>query len=67
MSESSLLAGPLEPTNEGQAIAKFAALELGRFHRRQHGTDAISQMPTDLYGPNDNYDPADRRRGRLRG
>ncbi len=55
--ESSLLTGPLEPTNEGYAIAKIAALELGRMYRRQHGLDAISLMPTNLYGPHDNYDP----------
>ena len=56
--ESSLLTGPLEPTNEGYAIAKIAALELGRFYRQQYGTDAISLMPTNLYGPHDNFDPA---------
>jgi GDP-L-fucose synthase len=55
--ETSLLTGPLEPTNEGYAIAKIAALELGKMYRRQHGFDAISLMPTNLYGPNDNYDP----------
>ncbi len=55
--ESSLLTGPLEPTNEGYAIAKIAALELGKMYRRQHGLDAISLMPTNLYGPHDNYDP----------
>jgi GDP-L-fucose synthase len=57
LSEDSLLTGPLEPTNEGYAIAKIAALELGKMYRRQHGFDAISLMPTNLYGPNDNYDP----------
>jgi GDP-L-fucose synthase len=57
IAESSLLTGPLEPTNEGYAIAKIAALELGRMYRRQHGVDAISLMPTNLYGPQDNYDP----------
>lgn len=57
IAESSLLTGPLEPTNEGYAIAKIAALELGKMYRRQHGTDAISLMPSNLYGPNDNYDP----------
>jgi GDP-L-fucose synthase len=55
--ETSLLTGPLEPTNEGYAIAKIAALELGRMYRRQHGLDAVSLMPTNLYGPHDNYDP----------
>jgi GDP-L-fucose synthase len=57
IAESSLLTGPLEPTNEGYAIAKIAALELGKFYREQHGFDAISLMPTNLYGPNDNFDP----------
>ena len=55
--ESSLLTGPLEPTNEGYAVAKIAALELGKMYRRQHELDAISLMPTNLYGPHDNYDP----------
>jgi GDP-L-fucose synthase len=57
IAESSFMTGPLEPTNEGYAIAKIAALELGKMYRRQHGLDAISLMPTNLYGPNDNYDP----------
>jgi GDP-L-fucose synthase len=57
ITESSLLTGPLEPTNEGYAIAKIAALELGKMYRRQYGTDAISLMPSNLYGPHDNYDP----------
>ncbi len=56
MPESALLTGPLEPTNEGYAIAKIAALELGKMYRRQYGMDVISLMPTNLYGPNDNYD-----------
>ena len=55
--EDSLLTGPLEPTNEGYAIAKIAALELGKFYREQYGTDAVSLMPSNLYGPNDNFDP----------
>lgn len=55
--EESLLTGPLEPTNEGYAIAKIAALELGKFYRQQYGTDAVSLMPSNLYGPNDNFDP----------
>lgn len=54
--ESALLTGPLEPTNEGYAVAKIAALELGKMYRRQYGTDVISLMPTNLYGPNDNFD-----------
>lgn len=56
MPESALLTGPLEPTNEGYAIAKIAALEMTKMYRRQHGLDAISLMPTNLYGPNDNFD-----------
>jgi len=56
MSEEALLTGPLEPTNEGYAIAKISALELGRMYRRQYGHDVISLMPTNLYGPNDNFD-----------
>ena len=56
MSEAALLTGPLEETNEGYAIAKIAALELAKMYRRQYGMDAISLMPTNLYGPNDNFD-----------
>ncbi len=55
--EEALLTGPLEPTNEGYAIAKIASLELTKMYRRQYGMDAISLMPTNLYGPNDNFDP----------
>jgi len=54
--EDYLLTGPLEPTNEGYAIAKITALELGKMQRRQYGTDVVSLMPTNLYGPGDNYD-----------
>jgi GDP-L-fucose synthase len=54
--EEALLTGPLEETNEGYAIAKIAALELGKMLRRQHGMDVISLMPSNLYGPGDNYD-----------
>lgn len=54
--EDYLLTGPLEPTNEGYAIAKIAALELGKMQRRQYGTDVVSLMPTNLYGSGDNYD-----------
>lgn len=54
--EESLMTGPLEPTNEGYAVAKIAALELTKMYRRQHGLDAISLMPTNLYGPNDNFE-----------
>jgi GDP-L-fucose synthase len=57
MREEHLLTGPLEPTNEGYAIAKIAALEYGKMLRRQYGLDVISLMPTNLYGPGDNYDP----------
>jgi len=56
ISEDSFMKGPLEETNEGYAIAKIAALELGKMYRRQHGMDVISLMPTNLYGPGDNYD-----------
>lgn len=55
MREEHLLTGPLEPTNEGYAIAKIAALELGKMYQRQYGMHAISLMPTNLYGPNDNF------------
>jgi GDP-L-fucose synthase len=56
MREDALLTGPLEETNEGYAIAKIAALELGKMYRRQYGMSAISLMPTNLYGPFDNFD-----------
>jgi GDP-L-fucose synthase len=58
MREEHLLTGPLEPTNEGYAIAKIAGLELAKMYRRQYGLDAISLMPTNLYGTNDNFDLA---------
>lgn len=54
--ESSLLTGPLEPTNEWYAIAKIAGIKLAQAYRRQHGRDYISAMPTNLYGPGDNFD-----------
>lgn len=54
--ESALLTGPLEETNEAYAIAKIAGLEMCRFFKRQYGDDFISCMPTNLYGPYDNYD-----------
>ncbi|WP_275411583.1 GDP-L-fucose synthase [Shimia biformata] len=54
--EDSLLTGPLEPTNEWYAIAKIAGIKLVEAHRRQYGRDWISAMPTNLYGPGDNYD-----------
>ena len=53
--EDSLLTGPLEPTNEWYAIAKIAGLKLCAAYRRQYGADFISAMPTNLYGPGDNY------------
>jgi GDP-L-fucose synthase len=56
MRESCLLTGPLEPTNEWYAIAKIAGLKLCQAYRRQHGCDFVSVMPTNLYGPNDNFD-----------
>ena len=57
MSEDALLTGPLEPTNEWYAIAKIAAIKLCEAYRKQHGDDFVSVMPTNLYGPNDNYHP----------
>jgi GDP-L-fucose synthase len=56
MKEEHLLTGPLEPTNEPYAIAKIAAIKLCRYYNEQYGTNFISVMPTNLYGPNDNYD-----------
>lgn len=57
MREESLLTGPLEPTNEGYAVAKIAGIKLAQACRRQFGADFISVMPTNLYGPGDNYHP----------
>lgn len=59
MAESALLTGPLEPTNEAYAIAKIAGLKLAQACRRQHGVMYHSVMPTNLYGPGDNYHPED--------
>jgi GDP-L-fucose synthase len=56
MSEDCLLTGPLEPTNEWYAIAKIAGLKMCQAYRRQYGFNAISAMPTNLYGPGDNFD-----------
>ena len=56
--EDYLLTGPLEPTNEPYAIAKIAGIKLCESYNRQHGRQYISAMPTNLYGPNDNYDLA---------
>jgi GDP-L-fucose synthase len=55
--EESLLAGPLEPTNEAYAAAKIAGIKMAQAYRRQYAFDAISVMPTNLYGPGDNFDP----------
>jgi len=57
MREDALLTGPLEPTNEAYAIAKIAGLKLAQAYRREHGSDFIAAMPTNLYGPGDSYDP----------
>ena len=57
MDESALLTGPLEPTNEWYAIAKIAGIKLCQAYRLQYGCDFISAMPTNLYGPGDNFDP----------
>ncbi|GAA0199168.1 GDP-L-fucose synthase [Brevundimonas nasdae] len=54
--ENALLTGPLEPTNEWYAIAKIAGIKLAQAYRKQHGCDFISAMPTNLYGPGDNFD-----------
>lgn len=54
--EDALLTGPLEETNEAYAVAKIAGLEMCKFFKRQYGDDFISCMPTNLYGPHDNYD-----------
>ncbi len=56
LKEESLLTGTLEPTNEPYAIAKIAGIKLAESYRRQYGRNFISAMPTNLYGPNDNYD-----------
>ncbi len=57
MREDALLTGPLEPTNEWFAVAKIAGLKLCEAYRRQHGADFISAVPTNAYGPGDNYPP----------
>jgi len=56
MTEEALLTGALEPTNESYAIAKIAGIKLCQAYRKQYGDDFISAMPTNLYGPNDNFD-----------
>ena len=57
MTEEALLTGPLEPTNQWYAAAKIAGMMLCQAYRRQYGCDFISAMPTNLFGPGDNYDP----------
>jgi GDP-L-fucose synthase len=56
ITEDQLLAGPLEPTNEAYALAKIAGIKLCQAYRRQYGSNFISAMPTNLYGPGDNFD-----------
>lgn len=56
LKEDYLLSGPLEPTNAWYAVAKIAGIKMCQAYRRQHGSDFISAMPTNMYGPNDNYD-----------
>jgi GDP-L-fucose synthase len=56
IAEDALLTGPLEPTNEAYAIAKIAGIKLAQAYRKQYGRDYISAMPTNLYGPGDNFD-----------
>jgi GDP-L-fucose synthase len=56
MQEDCLLTGPLEPTNRPYAIAKIAGIEMCWSYNRQHGTQYLAMMPTNLYGPGDNYD-----------
>src|SRR5438445_3082790 len=56
LKEEALLTGPLEPTNQWYAVAKIAGIKMCEAYRREYGCDFISAMPTNLYGPNDNYD-----------
>jgi len=56
ITEDELLSGPLEPTNDGYAIAKIVGVKMCQAYRQQYGFNAISLMPTNLYGPNDNFD-----------
>lgn len=58
MSEAALMTGPLEPTCEGYAMAKLAAITMCAAYRRQYGHDFVSVVPTNLYGPHDTFDPA---------
>lgn len=57
ITEEALLSGPLEPTNEGYAIAKIAGMKMAQLYRKQYGHDFTSVMPTNMYGPGDNFDP----------
>ena len=57
LEESSIMTGALEPTNEGYAMAKLAGLKLCEAYRQQYGSDFITVLPTNLYGPGDNFDP----------
>ena len=57
MTEDALLTGPLEPTNQWYAVAKIAGIKLCQAYRRQYGSDFVAVMPTNLYGPGDNYHP----------
>ena len=66
ITEDALLTGPLEPTNEWYAVAKIAGIKLCQAYRRQYGCDFISAMPTNLYGPGDNYRPREQPRHRRR-
>ena len=59
MSPDMLLSGPLEPTNQWYAVAKIAGIKMCEAYRLQHGADFVSVMPTNLYGPGDNYHPVD--------
>jgi GDP-L-fucose synthase len=59
MAEEALLTGALEPTNEGYAVAKIAGVKLCQTYRAQHGDRFIAALPTNVYGPGDNFDPAD--------
>lgn len=58
MAEADLLTGPLEPTNQWYAVAKIAGIKLCQAYRRQYGDDFIAVIPTNLFGPGDNFDPA---------
>jgi GDP-L-fucose synthase len=57
ITEDQLMSGPLEPTNDAYAIAKIAGIKMCQAYRQQYGFDAIALQPTNLYGPNDNFDP----------